>query len=95
MQRATVSEIKNRLSAYLKKVRSGETVLILDRDEPVARLERVPPGADPEDRLTRLERSGLLRRASEPLPLAELREAAPASGRSVVGALVEERRGGR
>ena len=38
MQRATVSELKSRLSAYLKKVRAGETVLILDRNQPVAKI---------------------------------------------------------
>ncbi|WP_369294471.1 type II toxin-antitoxin system Phd/YefM family antitoxin, partial [Klebsiella pneumoniae] len=36
MEKATISELKNRLSAYLKKVRAGHTVLILDRDRPVA-----------------------------------------------------------
>ena len=34
-------KIKNRLSAYLKKVKAGQSILILDRDQPVARLERV------------------------------------------------------
>lgn len=92
MQKATISELKNRLSAYLAKVKAGETVLILDRDEPVARLERVPPEARPEDRLLRLERAGLLRRARAPLSLEALREPGPTATTSVVEALVEERR---
>ena len=49
MEKATISEIKNRLSAYLKKVKAGQSILILDRDQPVARLERVgsSPLSDP------------------------------------------------
>ena len=53
MDRATISQIKNRLSAYLKKVRAGESVLILDRDQPIARLERVSSEDRPDDRLAR------------------------------------------
>jgi prevent-host-death family protein len=87
--------IKNRLSAYLKRVRAGETVLILDRNEPIARLERVEAAAHPYDRLARLERAGLLRRASGPVSVDRLREAPPETGRSVLEALLEERREGR
>ena len=36
--RANISELKNNLSAYVAQVRAGETVLILDRHTPVARL---------------------------------------------------------
>ena len=92
MEKATISEIKNRLSAYLKKVRAGHTVLILDRDQPVARLERVEGTDHPDDRLTRLERAGLVRRSTRPMPTAVLRKAAPRAKRSVVEALLEERR---
>ncbi|MGH8682808.1 MAG: type II toxin-antitoxin system Phd/YefM family antitoxin [Burkholderiales bacterium] len=91
MERATISELKNRLSAYLKKVRAGETVLILDRDQPVARLERVVAEERGQDRLTRLERSGLLRRATRPLAVKTLRGTAPKPKQSVVQALLEER----
>ena len=40
MEKATISELKNQLSAYLKKVRSGATVVIYDRDQPIATLRR-------------------------------------------------------
>ena len=36
--RAKISELKNGLSAYLRLVKSGESVLVLDRATPVARL---------------------------------------------------------
>ena len=38
MEKATISDLKNQLSAYLAKVRAGASVLILDRDQPVARI---------------------------------------------------------
>lgn len=95
MEKATISELKNRLSEFLQKVRAGHTVLIFDREQPVARLERVTGDAHVEGRLARLERSGLLRRAKSRMPLKALRAAAPAPGRSVTEALVEERREGR
>jgi len=95
MEKATISELKNRLSAYIKKVRAGQTVLILDRDQPVARLERVEAAPHADDRLARLERAGLLRRARSPLPLDALRSAPLQPGPSVLQALIDERREGR
>jgi prevent-host-death family protein len=38
MMQANISDMKNNLSSYVAKVRTGETVLILDRHTPVARL---------------------------------------------------------
>lgn len=95
MQKATISQIKNHLSAYLKQVRAGESVLILDRHQPVARLERVGGEEYSEDRLARLEREGLLRRATQPIPMELLRAPAPAAQQSVLEALLEERHAGR
>jgi antitoxin (DNA-binding transcriptional repressor) of toxin-antitoxin stability system len=95
MEKATISEIKSRLSAYLKKVKAGQAILILDRDQPIARLERVEPATHPGGRLVRLERAGLLRRATRPVSVANLNGSAPKSSRSVVEALLEERREGR
>jgi antitoxin (DNA-binding transcriptional repressor) of toxin-antitoxin stability system len=102
MERTTISQLKARLSAYLKKVRAGQTILILDRDEPVARLERVSGGGAGsgdeeagEDRLNRLERAGLLRRATRPLNLDRLRAPALRTDTSLLQALLEERRDAR
>jgi antitoxin (DNA-binding transcriptional repressor) of toxin-antitoxin stability system len=95
VEKATISELKNRLSAYLKKVRAGHSVLILDRDQPVAKLEAVGGGTPHDDKLARLERAGLIRRAtSRSLPEALL-AAAPAASRSVTEALIAERRDAR
>jgi antitoxin (DNA-binding transcriptional repressor) of toxin-antitoxin stability system len=95
MEKATISQLKDRLSAYLKKVRAGQSVLIVDRDEPIARLERIEAGAPGDDRLARLERAGLVRRGSGRIDTAALRRGAPGAGAGVLGALVEDRREGR
>ncbi len=45
MKDARIAELKARLSEYLRAVRRGETVLVLDRDTPVAKIVPVsPPG---------------------------------------------------
>jgi antitoxin (DNA-binding transcriptional repressor) of toxin-antitoxin stability system len=41
MLRVKVSELKNRLSHYLRLVRGGEEVEILDRDIPVGRIVHI------------------------------------------------------
>jgi prevent-host-death family protein len=38
MQRVGIAELKARLSEYLRAVRRGETIAILDRDTPVAQM---------------------------------------------------------
>ena len=47
MKSAKVSELKAKLSAYLAEVRKGDTVIVYDRNTPVARL--VPIQDDHED----------------------------------------------
>ncbi len=42
MKTVGVRELKNRLSEYIREVRSGESVLVTDRGEVVAEL--TPPG---------------------------------------------------
>lgn len=95
MERASISDLKNRLSEFLQKVRAGETVLVLDRNRPIARIERVGPDSPHDDRARRLERAGVVRRGTRRMPLAMLRERAPAGSRSVVQALLDERAEGR
>jgi prevent-host-death family protein len=97
MKTATVTEAKNGLSALIDRVRGGETVVILDRGVPVARLEPMSSFPDPGGRLRRLERAGLIRVGDGPSPLDLLRTPAPslAPGTSAVEALLDERRTGR
>ena len=97
MNTATITEAKNGLSALIDRVRSGESILILDRGVAVARLEPVAAFPDPTGRLRRLERAGAIRVGEAPPPLELLRMPAPAlvPGGSVVETLLAERRSGR
>lgn len=72
VKRAKIAELKNNLSRYLDQVRHGETVLVIDRDQPIAQITPLHgrpsrQGAD-DERLTRLERRGLIRRGTGGLP---------------------------
>ena len=97
MKTASITETKNQLSALIDRVRAGESVLILDRGVPVARLEPVAGDDDPTGRLQRLERAGILRIGRGAPPIDRLRAPLPklAPGFSAVKALLEERRSGR
>ena len=95
---ATITEAKNRLSALIDHVRGGESVLIVDRGIPVARLESaIGADADAEGRIARLQRAGVVRPARKS-PAIELLTSQPPSARpgtSALAALLEERRTGR
>ena len=40
-----IAELKSRLSEYVRRVRRGQTITVLDRDTPVARLEPIDAAA--------------------------------------------------
>jgi prevent-host-death family protein len=100
MKKASISELKDKLSALIDGVQRGTPLLIVDRGRPVARLEPLAgpaQGDDAEGRLARLERMGALRRGRGK-PATELLTAdlpRPSAGASAVAALLEERREGR
>lgn len=93
MTTVSVTEAKNNLSKLLKKVRHGESVLILDRNIPVARLEPLPPGSREADeaKLLDLERRGLLKRGTGKLPKDFWTRPLPKLKGSTVQALLDER----
>jgi prevent-host-death family protein len=95
MERATISEIKNHLSAYLKRVVAGNPILVLDRGRPIAKIEKVDSVENGDERIDRLERAGLLRRGSGQACLPQIVRAEPAESFGVVEALLAERREGR
>jgi prevent-host-death family protein len=45
MKNARISELRDKLSEYLARVRKGETVIVYDRDTPIARIDPIA-GAD-------------------------------------------------
>ena len=92
MSRVSVSELKARLSHYLREVRRGGEVEVLDRGVPIARLSGIAreSGESDDERLARLERAGVLRRGSG--DILEVAERPPIkTSTSVLEALAEER----
>ena len=62
MRAVRIAELKSRLSEYLRAVRNGETISVLDRETPVAqivpvregvalRIRKPVPGAPPPNRV--------------------------------------------
>lgn len=51
-------ELKSHLSAYVRRVKAGDTVVITDRGKPVGRL--VPMEGSRDETLRRLEGAGVL-----------------------------------
>ena len=99
MIRATISEVKDGMSAYLRRVKSGESVLVMERRTPVARIVPVGLGSqsagegdhvDREAKLARLERAGIVVRRGSGSPLDVLGQPLRA-GAGVLDALLEER----
>ena len=83
-----VRELKARLSEYLRRVRTGETIVITDHGQPVGRI--VPAGQPLEDRLRAMIEAGTLAWSGQKLepmaPVAQVR-----GDHSVAGLLIEER----
>ena len=53
-----VRDLKNNLSRYLERVRSGDEVIVTDRGKPVARMTPLDPATD---RLAELIAAGVVR----------------------------------
>ncbi len=95
MKKARVAQLKNGLSRYLSHVKRGGTVLVYERDRPVAQIVPAPRparGAD-EDRLAQLERHGLIRRGRGGRPALLARRPIRVKG-SVLKDLIAERKSG-
>lgn len=92
MTSVSISELKAQLSRYLREVRRGGEVQVLDRGKPVARLTGIPAQtpSDDESRRDRLLRSGVLRPGSG--DASEVLETQPLEvPASILEALEEER----
>ena len=95
MKKAKVSELKDRLSHYLRAVRAGNPVLVLDRDRIIARIEPVRDATGGHgDWTLPLEQTGVLRPPAERLP-ADWLAKRPSTRGDVVAAVIDERRSGR
>lgn len=88
MEKVGVRQLRNRLSEYIKKAQSGESVIVTDRGKSVAML-LPPPERDPDEVLWRLVAQGFAswgggkpRGASNPPVI---------KGKSVAQTVIEER----
>lgn len=73
----SIRDMKNRLSKYLKLVRTGKEVVITDRGKPVAQLTLVKPAAENEEEViarinalpwVRPGKGGKIKGAKHPIP---------------------------
>ena len=97
MKHESISSAKNRLSALIKQVQRGDSILITDRGVPVAKLVPVQLGAGVPERIIALAQQGLAR-LPQRVPDAswlELPRPSLTLGPSAVDLLLEERRNGR
>jgi prevent-host-death family protein len=96
MEKVSVSKLKDQLSAYLKKVQDGQTLLVTDRNKPVARLEPVAQPGSETQRIARLAEQGIVALPkAPPLSIEEIRRMRPtAPGANLLEALLEERESG-
>lgn len=66
---ANISKTKNELSRYLDAVRGGDTVLILDRNRPIAQIQPLSGGmGSASARILELESTGVVTRPKKKTP---------------------------
>ena len=98
MKTVNTSELRRRLSHYLLLVRRGETLLVRNRDQVIARIEPAGRGdhdlGDDEARIADLEARGSIRCGRGKITLAMLK-GRPRVKSSAVAALLAEREEGR
>ena len=102
MKKAKIGELRNGLSRYLDHVRAGGSVVVYDRDTPIAEIvpftqtkARNKKDLD-EERLARLERKGVIRRGTGDFGewLKTHKPIEIPGGAGVLDALLEERESG-
>lgn len=86
MKKARIADLKSRLSEHLRAVKRGQTIIILERDTPIARI-------------TPLESKGvslqIRPRSARAVPLADIALPAPLKLKTDVVALLAQERGER
>ena len=67
MRSTNIADLRNRLTQYLQEVRSGEEIVVRDRQRPIAKI--VPFSVDDDDAETiALVAGGLMRKGSGSIP---------------------------
>jgi prevent-host-death family protein len=96
MKTANIATAKNQFSRLIQQVKRGETILITERDKPVARI--LPLGASDDTALAPLLASGVLSIPLGTLDLEKFCDAPRAplnASSSLTAALLTEREEGR
>lgn len=95
MKKASITETKNNLSRLIEEVRNGTSILILDRNVPVAKLEPISNREmTNSDWTATLVRQGLAEAPHRPLDIRQFlsrKKARLKQGSSAVQALLAER----
>jgi prevent-host-death family protein len=97
MRTVNIAELKNKLSTYITYAKAGETVIIRDRNTPVAQLVPMPALDDLDEEERELIASGKMRAAQRPwnperflaMPRGKI------EGNGLTQALLDERAEGR
>lgn len=91
MSSATIGirELKSHLSAYLRRVKAGETVVITERGKPVGRI--LPLEESLEESLRNLEEAGVLAWSGRKLAPAKQDAPAVRGDRTISELLLEDR----
>ncbi len=102
MEKVAIARLKNELSSYLDSARRGESILVLDREVPVAKIVSVlmPVFTSSEEsdiRVKRLESKGIIRRGdtSKIGALLKLPAIRPRRAVNLTAAVLAEREEGR
>lgn len=91
MKRASIAELKAKLSEYVAAARRGEDVIVTDRGKPVVRITALGEISD-DERIADLVRRGVLRPAKRKLPRDFLSRELPGDGStSLLKTLLEQR----
>ena len=92
MKQVSVSELKNRLSHFLRLVKQGEVIEVVERSVPVAFLKRVEVGtASKDSHLRRLLRDGIVSPPKKKATRGVVHKKALPSRTDPVRVLIEER----
>ena len=68
MKTTTVTKLKASLSKYLKSVKAGEEVLVIERGRPIAKLTPAASADVLTDHLVEMEKHGFIKLGSGKLP---------------------------
>ena len=94
MKKAKISELKNRLSYYLRMVRKGQPLLVYDRDRVIARIDPIGGAGAVTMAEEEIDGIGQLRPPITPLP-AEWQKTRGEIAGDLVAMLLAERQSGR